>query len=285
MASFICQALREKVEVIAQSSVGGGCINCAFKLELADGRRLFIKTHSDPPSEMFRKEAVGLEAIAKTGTLRVPRVLGFGPVAPSGEALLLEWIEPGNPGKDFFEVLGRQLAELHRQSSQAEFGFPVDNFLGSSPQPNTWRSSWAEFFASNRIEHQLRLADSRYGDPLRRPGRQLVDKIPKLLNEEFSSSLIHGDLWSGNYFADQQGNPVLVDPATYFGAAEAEFGMTRLFGGMNDPFEQSYQEILPFEEGFETRVQLYILYHLLNHLNLFGGGYLTSCLSIINKFV
>ncbi len=273
-------------KIISFRPVGGGCINHAGKIELADGRIYFLKSNSDSPPTMFRCEAAGLMALAKAKAVVVPQVIACGQTGTT-RFLILEWIESAARRPDFSQQLGRQLAAVHQTQTADQFGFATSNFLGSTAQPNGWRVDWVEFWAENRLGHQLRLAqDGGLGGPqLQKLGQRLLDRLPGYLDiGDERPSLIHGDLWSGNYLAGPQGEPVLIDPAVYFGHREAEFGMTTLFGGFDDDFYAAYNEFFPMAENSFDRIAVYRLYHLLNHLNLFGTGYLNGCLDILKKY-
>lgn len=267
-------------------TVGGGCINNTAILETDIGLSLFVKWNEQAPASLFQCESAGLEAIRSTRSLRVPEVIGSGVSARGVQFLVLEAIQTAAPGADFEQPLGRQLAELHRHGVAEEFGFTHSNFIGSTPQPNRWNSSWIEFWKSCRLGHQLNLArDNGYGDQrFSRLAERVLGRMDRLLSHEVQPALIHGDLWSGNYLADEQGNPVLLDPAVYFADREAEFGMTTLFGGLGQGFYDAYQEMWPLQAGSDDRIEIYRLYHLLNHLNLFGTSYLADCLQIMQKY-
>jgi len=272
-------------EPLRRTSVGGGCISNGQKLEFPDGRALFLKQARGLPEGMFAKEAQGLAALREPDVIRVPQPLAIG--SEEGVPfLLLEWIETGTRGPQFAERLGRRLADLHRFSGDGQFGFAFDNYIGSTPQPNGVRASWIEFFAERRLRFQLTLAaeKQRVDRAVQREIEQVIDRLPQLLPEPEQPSLLHGDLWGGNLMVDDHGDPVLIDPAPYFGHREADLAMTRLFGGFPSLFYASYQESWPLSDGFEERVDLYNLYHLLNHLNLFGSGYLSSVRSIAGAY-
>ena len=169
----------------------------------------------------------------------------------------------------------------------SEFGFEQDNYLGSTPQPNQWRQSWTDFWKQNRLEFQLELAvQNQYADAeFVQLGRKILERSDSLIsNANQPPSLVHGDLWNGNYMVGNRGQPVLIDPAIYYADREVEFGMTTLFGGFDDRFYAAYHEVWPMEPGFETRIELYRLYHLLNHLNLFGTSYRSGCVQIMRKY-
>lgn len=276
------------------ASVGGGCIADARLAEFADGTRVFVKSRAAAP-EMFEREAEGLQALASTGAIRVPAVL-----AVSAEALVLEYIPEGGKQTGFFNNFGREFAELHRTHGPA-CGFDRDNFIGLTPQPNTpmngdWGAlkpdsmgdggDWPEFFLQRRLRYQVERAEKQgHGAEL----RHLLDRseaaILEMLNEALEPpSLLHGDLWGGNYLTDETGRACLIDPAVYYGHREADLAMTRLFGGFSPSFYRAYEEAFPLQAGHGERLPLYQLYHLLNHLNLFGRSYYGQCDRILRRF-
>lgn len=252
---------------------------------LSDGRKLFLKSNHQS-SNLFHAEARGLAAIAATNTLRVPDVVGVGSTPSGMEFLILELIESGRPKDGFFEKFGRKLALMHKRGRNEQYGFDADNYIGSTLQPNAWNRNWVEFWAEKRIRHQLRLAtDNGFGNSeLVRLGERLISQLDQSIGSLAEGpALIHGDLWSGNYLISATGDPVLIDPAVYFGSRESEFGMTTLFGGFGSEFYDAYNEVWPLNDGWEIRTEIYKLYHLINHLNLFGSGYLDSCLDLLKK--
>ena len=239
---------------------------------------------------MFESEAAGLDALRQTKTIRVAEVFGVGE-ADSGYTMVLEAIESTSPSGDFFERFGRSLASLHRGDLQHQtpprFGFEKDNFLGATPQPNPWTSDWTEFWSESRLGFQLNLArENGYGGKeLQSLGENLRSRLDSLISEPNElPAIIHGDLWSGNWLCDENNQPVLIDPAAYYANREAEFGMTTLFGGLPKQFYEAYNEAWPMEHGWQERVAIYRLYHLLNHLNLFGNSYLSDCFEILRRF-
>ena len=215
----------------------------------------------------------------------MPAVLGHG--TDGAQAFLaLEWIEFGRALPDTEARLGEQLTQLHGVTA-ARFGWHRDNTIGATPQPNAWTVGWAEFFAHRRIGFQLDLAErgGRGGRWLER-GRRLVEQLPTLLaGHRPRPSLLHGDLWGGNWAADASGAPVIFDPATYFGDREADLAMTRLFGGFGREFYAAYESAWPLDAGADVRCDLYNLYHVLNHLNLFGGGYRGQAEAMIGRLL
>ena len=285
--SLIAEATGEHLsKIVTAQTVGGGCINDARKIELADGRRFFLKSNSSSPPAMFQCEADGLVEIAKAKAIAVPEVVGCGN-SPAARFLVLELVDSATRQPDFSQIMGRQLALLHKSSTSVQFGFGESNFLGSTVQPNEWRDDWVAFWSEHRLGFQLRLArDQGLGGPeLQKLGQRLLDRLPDHISTgPEPPSLIHGDLWSGNYMVGPYGEPVLIDPAVYFGHREAEFGMTTLFGGFDDDFYAAYNEVLPMAPHATDRIAIYRLYHLLNHLNLFGTSYLSGCLEILKKY-
>ncbi|MGQ9685924.1 MAG: fructosamine kinase family protein [Thiobacillaceae bacterium] len=255
----------------ADRAAGGGCINTARILEGSDGRRYFVKTNRASRLAMFEAEAAGLEAIRATGTVRVPTPICSG--SSGDEAwLVLEYLDMG--GRGSAADLGRRLAALHRQTWD-RYGWHRDNTIGSTPQINTPCADWIEFYRVHRLGHQYALA-VRHGAPHRllKRGEQLLAGLEGFfVGHRPAPSLLHGDLWGGN-FAYCQGEPVLFDPAVYFGDREADLAMTELFGGFPGDFYAAYREAWPMDAGYRVRKDLYNLYHVLNHFNLFGGGYL-----------
>lgn len=267
----------------AIQELGGGCINRAFVLR--DGASAwFVKVNDAQRLAMFQSEAAGLEALAAAKALRVPTPLGAG-LAGAEAFLVLEYLAFGRPRRDSGAEAGHRLAHLHRQS-QARFGWDRDNFIGSTPQPNAEDRDWAAFWQSRRLCPQLDLALAQgFGGRLQERGRRLAEVCPALIDHDPQPSLLHGDLWSGNMAFDAAGQPVLFDPAVYYGDREADLAMTELFGGFGADFQAAYREAWPLDPGYQVRRDLYNLYHILNHLNLFGAGYLGQALGMIDRLL
>ena len=276
-SSLIAALTGEKV--VDATGVGGGCIADARRVTLASGRVVFVKQAAGLPDDAFEAEAAGLRALAACPELRIPQVVAVDP-----KALVLEWVETARPGPGFMERFGRAFAELHRITGDA-FGFDRDNYLGRTPQPNLERNdNWATFFFEHRIAYQLRLAERNgHADAaLRQAVSDLELRIDGLLaGSEEPPTLLHGDLWGGNFLADEQQRPVLIDPAAYYGHREADLAMTRLFGGFSSGFYAAYEEAFPLPDGEQRRRPLYEAWHLLNHLNLFGRSYYAQSLSAL----
>ncbi len=272
-------------EILSRKSVSGGDINQAELLELTGGEYIFLKRNSARLQGLFREEAEGLTALGSAGGLRVPEVLGVHQDG-SEQILILEYIPGGSKDASFWDSFAEGLAAIHRKSQSKGFGFNEDNHIGATVQPNGWNGSWLDFFAQKRIGFQLDLArkNGSADGVLLKAGEQFIRRIGKILPEPDASSLLHGDLWGGNYMVDDTGMPVLIDPAVYYGHREADLAMTELFGGFSPRLIAAYNEIWPMEPGFSERKDAYNLYHLLNHLNMFGGSYYSSVLSILRHY-
>jgi protein-ribulosamine 3-kinase len=263
--------------------VGGGCISEARRVRFRDmdGRDqvVFAKSNVESCCGNFQAEWKGLIRLGEPSVIGVPQPLAVGTAA--GRAwLVTSWIEQGRRGSSFFSLFGNRLAGLHQATLGTTIGLDHENFLGSARQINAPCDNWVEFFAANRIGFQIGWAvDQGLADgALRRDCEQIVHTMDNLLaGRDDQTSLLHGDLWSGNYLCDRDGGPVIIDPAVYYGCREAEFGMLRLFGSCPDDFYQSYLDTFPLPDGWQSRVRIYVLYHLLNHLNLFGSGYYGQC--------
>ncbi len=263
--------------------VGGGDIAAAWRIDTADGA-VFLKTMAPDEAFMLEAEAEGLAAIAGSKTVRTPAILGVGST-PAAAWLALEWLDMRGLSGASEEALGRQLAAMHRHTAD-RFGWYRDNTIGRTPQPNTWTSDWVEFFREQRLGFQLRLAAEKgYRGSLKTSGERLADALPQLF-DSYSPvpSLTHGDLWGGNAAA-VNGEPVIFDPAVYFGDRETDLAMTRLFGGYGRRFYAAYDEAWPLDPGYSVREKLYQLYHVLNHLNLFGGAYLGRAEALIAELL
>lgn len=256
----------------AQTAIGGGCINQAYRLTGTSGD-YFVKLNDASRHAMLAAEFAGLQALQQAGAVRVPTPIGHGVIGPQSY-LILEYIALGCGNAQSFVRFGHQLADLHRQT-QSRFGWEIDNTIGATPQHNSWAVNWVDFWVHQRLHPQLeRAAQQGYrGDWLRQGEQLLVNMGVFFAHYQPVASLLHGDLWAGNYGVDQQGQPVIFDPAVYYGDRETDIAMTELFGGFEKQFYRAYQEVYPLDVGYSVRKTLYNLYHLLNHLNLFGGGY------------
>jgi protein-ribulosamine 3-kinase len=267
--------------VVSAEPLSGGCISDARRVQTADGRVYFCK-QSSKSTNLFLEEAQGLKALANTDTIRCPQT-----VFADGHLLILEWLEPETPTPAFWRAFGERLAALHRVP-QASFGFAIDNHIGSTPQKNPLRApaeiSWCDYF----LEYRLR---PMFSDPT-----VAVDSLVQALflkaesriraeleNVEEAPSLVHGDLWGGNFLCTKGQIPVLIDPAPYCGHREADLAMSQLFGGFDSEFYTAYQRSFPLTGGFEVRKRIYNLYHILNHWILFGTSYREQACALLRS--
>lgn len=278
---------------IAQTNrISGGDINEAYGLTLTNGMHIFMKSNTRENAAFFTAESAGLHAIAQTKSIGTPRILCSGTEEgkPGYSFLLLEFINGTNRIPGYWETFARQLAAMH-QSPAADFvphgkyGFLHDNFIGAGNQRNTPQESWISFFRNCRLKPQFQCAANYFDADGKKRITKLLDRLDDFLIEPEHPSLLHGDLWSGNFLTGNDGRAWLIDPASYVGHAEADIAMTELFGGFSPAFYDAYQKAAPMQPGYHDRRDLYNLYHLLNHLNLFGGAYLSSVKRVIRKYV
>lgn len=262
-------------------SIGGGSINSAWLLEAGE-HRAFIKLNSIEQLNMFEAEAEGLQELAQSQTLHIPAPYCFG-TTDSHSYLAMEYLNLGSGNSNSMRQLGEGLAAMHRHS-QTRHGWHRDNTIGSTPQPNSWNADWPSFFRQQRLGFQLQLAARNGADrrTLER-GQRLMDNLDGFFSSyQPRPSLLHGDLWSGNYAILANGDPAIFDPAVYYGDREADLAMTELFGGFSSDFYDAYNHSWQLGQGYRTRKTLYKLYHILNHFNLFGGGYLNQAAHMID---
>jgi fructosamine-3-kinase len=281
----ISSSTNQEAEFSDSKIAQGGCTNDSRLVTLKDKRQFFIKTHAQASSfpKIFETEFAALKLLAEPDVIHVPEPIVYG-----DDYIVMEVFKEGSPARDWQEQMGKRLAQLHLATKNNKFGFNQDNYLGTTKQINNWSDSWLEFWREQRLGYQLKLFSEKTNknDPLLKAGEQLINKLDLIIgNINESAVLLHGDLWSGNAAANEKGEPIIFDPASYYGHREAEIGMMRLFGGFNSRCEAAYAEVWPLEEGSEQRITLYRLYHELNHLNLFGSSYYQTCLSTINALI
>ena len=283
----------ENLRIVSKRPVHGGDINESYCLSLSDGSAVFMKCNSPKNLSFFEAEAKGLDALRKTETIGVPKALAMGTdKAQRMSFLLMEYLEHAAKLTKYWEIFGRELAMLHRAdcaeyAEAAEgrpFGFTHDNYIGASPQINTPKEDWTTFFRECRLLPQIKMAERYLDSKMRKQFTKLMDHLDSYLVEPEFPSLIHGDLWSGNAVCGPNGKAWILDPAVYVGHYEAELAMTELFGGNPQSFYDAYHEVTPIDSGYHDRRDLYNLYHMLNHLNLFGGTYLGSVQRILNRY-
>jgi len=273
------------VRLIDSRSVGGGCINNSVRISTSVGD-FFLKWNASAPTDMFMKEAIGLNEMSLAGSsLIIPKVIWSKETDDFPGLLLMEYLQPSGNSSAFDERMGRGIAQLHRKTASA-FGFHHSNYCGTTLQDNTWTESWPKFFAQRRIwslVQQIKTTRGMSSEELRNY-EKLVNRIPLILSHSTQSSLIHGDLWSGNYMYTANG-PALIDPACYYADREMELGMMKLFGGFSSTVWGAYQEEFPLPQGWKERNRLYQLYHVLNHYLLFGVSYGQQALEIAKEYV
>jgi len=270
IARQISQVRGQPFTIQQRRSVSGGCINQGYCL-LGEQQKYFVKINQANQWPMFQGEALALTQIAATQTIRVPQPICHGTEGPQSY-LVLEWLDFGRGNNEGWYRMGQGLAALHQCGGSDQFGWQSSNTIGSTPQLNPWTDSWAEFFAEQRIGYQLQLA-RRKGGNFPDPSLVLPQVKAFLGDRQPTPALVHGDLWSGNAAILTNGEPVILDPATYYGDPEVDIAMTELFGGFPSGFYQGYNAVSPLDSGYQHRKTLYNLYHVLNHFNLFGGGY------------
>ena len=301
LANALVSLFGTSVKIARTDRVSGGDINKSYALTLTTGDRIFMKANAKENAAFFTAEAAGLSAIAETGAIGTPRILCTG--TDDGEEvgysfLFMDFIESGKKRNDYFETLGRELAAMHKADTESflspaasetdgkkRFGFFQNNFIGARPQDNSPTADWISFFRDRRLLPQFKAADRYFSDSDRALNTKLLDHLDKFLTEPKKPSLLHGDLWGGNVLADKDGKAILIDSAAYVGHAEADLAMTELFGGFPPSFYDAYKEAHKMQAGYEERRDLYNLYHLLNHLNMFGASYLTPVQSIVAEYV
>ena len=284
----------ENLRIVSKRPVHGGDINESYCLSLSDGSAIFMKCNSLKNLSFFEAEAKGLEALRNTETIGVPKALAMGTdKAQRMSFLLMEYLAPAAKLTRYWEMFGKELAMLHRadcteyaEAKQGRpFGFTHDNYIGASPQINIPKENWLTFFRECRLLPQIKMAERYLDSKMRKQFTKLIDHLDSYLVEPKFPSLIHGDLWSGNAVCGPDGKAWILDPAVYIGHYEAELAMTELFGGNPQSFYDAYHEVTPIDSGYHDRRDLYNLYHMLNHLNLFGATYLGSVQRILNRYV
>jgi fructosamine-3-kinase len=271
--------------IVRSPAAGGGDVNQTFAIELADGRRLFVKTHHAPPPGMYECEARGLAWLREAATLRVPEVAFAGELDGAGACLVLEHITQGRHSAHFDETLGAGLAALHRSGAD-RFGLPYDNFIALLPQANASTATFSEFYAARRLAPQLERAQraGHIGATLAARLSRVMTRMPEWIGPAEAPARLHGDLWSGNVICDEHGAPCLIDPAVYGGQREIDLAMMRLFGGFSARVFDAYHAAFPLLDGHRERVALFQLYPVLVHVNLFGAGYVRQLEALIAPY-
>jgi fructosamine-3-kinase len=276
--SHISQVIGEKFQQSQRRSISGGCINQGYVISAQ--KHYFVKLNQASQVGMFEAEALGLQQMFDTATIRVPKPICYG-ISGNSSYIVLEWLEI-NGANQSWEEMGRKLAAMHKTTND-RFGWDMNNTIGSTPQINTWADNWVEFYTQHRLKFQFQLARRRGGNFPQ--ADKLLAATPQLLgNHEVQPSLVHGDLWGGNAGWIEE-EPVIFDPATYFGDREVDIAMTELFGGFPASFYRGYNQVFPLSPGYEDRKILYNLYHIINHFNLFGGSYESQANRMISQLL
>ncbi|HVX25217.1 MAG TPA: fructosamine kinase family protein [Parafilimonas sp.] len=282
ISNQLSKHFNEPLIITNYKQVFGGDINKTFQLQTNTGF-LFLKINDGSLKDMFEKEFEGLELLYQTKTIKTPKPVLYGCLDDT-IYLVTEFVQKGNPSKDFWQTFAQQLADLHKHSNEM-FGLSHDNYIGSLHQQNNFCSTWSEFYATQRILPLAKLAFNR--NKFSKQNLLLTEKLCNRFDELFpieKPSLIHGDLWSGNFMSDENGAPVIYDPAVYYGNREIDIAMSLLFGGFDKKFYDYYTEVFPLQPGWKERMQLCQLYPLLVHLILFGGHYYDSVINIIGIY-
>lgn len=263
--------------------IGGGCINNTMKIETSEGNFFLKHNEAKRYPKMFEAEAKGLQILKSANEIFIPEVICYGEYGEES-ILVLEFLEPGKKQKNFFEDFGIRLAKLHKHSSE-KFGLDHNNYIGSLPQSNKLHKSWIEFFIEERLEKQVKLArdSGAIGNLTIKQFNNLYNHFAEIFPNE-KPSLLHGDLWNGNYMAASDGYACIIDPAVYYGFREMDIAMSKLFGGFSPEFYSSYNNEFPMEKGWQSRIDICNLYPLMVHVNLFGGGYLQEVKSILRRY-
>jgi protein-ribulosamine 3-kinase len=275
------QSTGQSFSIKQQMSMAGGSINQAFLLTDGADMQYFVKTNQSGRQAMFEAESKGLQEIVSSQTIKVPEPVCFGDDGAQSY-IVMEYLDM--VGQADQVILGQQLAAMHRVTSE-QFGWDIDNTIGDTYQSNTWQNNWIDFWREQRLGFQLQLAaENGYGGELQSLGERLLIEMSVLFTgRNMVPSMLHGDLWGGNVAGLKDGTPVIYDPAFYYGDREADLAMTYVFGGFSADFYSSYQDAFPLDDGFAVRKTFYNIYHIINHLNMFGGGYHGQSLNMLEQ--
>jgi len=283
ISEHISHSLNQPFQIQDKKSVGGGCINSAYQITgtAPESRQYFIKINNEDLETMFQTEFDSLNELSQNHAMRIPKAICFGR-AEGKSYLVLEYIAMCSHGDQ--AKLGAALAQQHKISA-SQYGWYQNNVIGSTAQSNRQHVNWQTFWREERLLPQINMLYTKGYTSILKPFVQpLLNYSEKLLNNhQPGAAMLHGDLWSGNYAFDQQGEPIIFDPAFYYGDREADLAMTELFGGFSREFYQAYNDIWPLEKAYKQRKTLYNLYHILNHANLFGSSYLNQAISMMQR--
>ena len=283
LETTLVESMGKVLEVVP---IGGGDISQAARVRSADGAEVLVKWRSGPPTGLFTVERRGLDLLRSPGALRVPQVFDQREAAgPCPAYIVMEWLGQSSTTPQVAEALGRGLAAMHRTTAET-YGLDHDNFIGANPQSNRQTTNWVTFFGEQRLGFQMELAAKNGYLPRQRAERleKLLARLDQWLPTSPPASLLHGDLWGGNWLTTASGDPALIDPAVYYGDRETDLAFTELFGGFSSAFYAAYNDSWPLDPGYNERKDLYNLYHLLNHLNLFGHSYGSSVDRVLARY-
>ena len=293
----IHECFGQDISIAKSTRMSGGDINSMTRLTLSNGGNVLLKTNSYDNIDFFRTEVIGLTAIKASNTIATPKLYGYGSDSDKRIAfLIMEEIHTTRATGGAMSDLGYAFAKMHLADTakitvdgkcitDKKYGFITDNYIGATKQINTPKDSWIDFFRECRLEPQIKMAEHGMGNGLIKKSLALLDRLDSIMIEPDKPSLLHGDMWGGNHLIRDDGVPVLIDPATYVGHAEADIAMTEMFSPFPRDFYKAYYEINPMVSDYSDRRDIYNLYHYLNHYNLFGGGYLSSAGHIISRYV
>ncbi len=283
IAEQISKATGRETIIQSLQSISGGCINETWKITDTSNNDWFIKINKKSRVDMFKTEHKGLEEISKSKSISCPKPVCYG-LTSNSSFLILEYLNLV-PLTNQTEA-GKQLAQMHQHTTK-KYGWSYDNTIGSTPQSNFQHDDWGSFWKNERLLYQLTLAKNKgYSIAAYEMGLKLANNLVFFFDSyQPKASLLHGDLWAGNFASDKTGNPVVYDPAVYYGDRETDIAMTELFGGFNSDFYASYQNHYPLDEGYKNRKSLYNLYHILNHYNLFGGSYESQAIKVTQSLL
>ena len=280
---------QKEVKVMEEKRIMGGAINDAFLLRLDNGKEVFLKTNVKDMFDMFIKERTGIQAIYDTHTIQTPEIYGIGVDDERNCSFIMMEYLCASRNQDYYRVFGQELAKMHLADTKAytglkTYGFVEDNYIGSTPQRNECYDSWIDFYRECRMRPQFEMAKGYFQEEDLEACEGLLKNLDKYLIEPKYPSLLHGDLWEGNSTVGRDGKAWLIDPACYVGHYETDLAMMELYGGFSPELFKAYYEIIPQETGYEVRRDIYQLYHVINHLNLFGDRYLAQTRHLIYKY-
>jgi len=277
----LSQSLGKEVTFLGQEKITGGCINTCFKIRTNRGDFL-MKFNNRQSFDLLKKEVIGLKLLKQAKQIYIPEIYNYG-LTDEYSYILMEFVNQKDANTDFWQIFGQQLSEMHKYTNE-KFGLDHDNYIGSLKQFNQKNDNWVNFYETERLKRQVEILPAILKTEIEEKIAKLYPKLDDLV-PKYPPALLHGDLWHGNFLVNLNNEPTLIDPATHFGNPEYEIAFTLLFGGFDKKFYQAYFENYNFENGFEERKEVYWLYFMLVHLNIFGVSYLSATLNCLNKYI